>query len=80
MTSKIANFLCELKTSAHEVYKSALRPRGDSCNEKASQINKEIRVLCNRCHILLCGNSNLKPHVYLQQSKWHLNNRSTRIL
>ena len=68
-----------IKGKAKKVTKSEIVERNDSLNEKVVLVNEYLSKICKAIGLPIIKHHNIKPNIYLNQSKLHLNKKGNTI-
>ena len=80
IATQIINVGQSVKDDNNTVVISELVPRGDELNERAKQVNAELKAQCRTKEIPLISHNNIDPQRHLNLSKLHTNFEGTKIL
>ena len=69
----------DMKSDINDVMISGITYRGDALNEKAQEVNLNLKIECERYNLFFINNSNISKQ-HLNRSGLHLNYKGTLAL
>ena len=80
IAEKIVGVAMKMKMETNDVVISGICSRGDEYNDKASEVNKYLKSICNSRNIGFINNENISADRHLNSSRLHLNRSGDAIL